>query len=288
MRRQLLASGLVIFFGLITMVAHAVRSTVIYGEDDRQDYFQVESAWKTKADATVALMRASSLEVQGTQTKIKSVPYGQGLGLCTSEPFFEQETAAFCSGFLVAPDTVVTAGHCVRTQQSCDATKFVFGFRLDVAGVLPSTIDSDHVFNCSQMVYSVANPTGEDFAVVKLDRPVPFVAPLSFRARGKASAGDSLKVIGHPSGLPLKIAGGAAVRSVAGEFLVANLDTYGGNSGSAVFNAVTGEIEGVLVRGEMDFVIKNGCRISNRCDDDKCRGEDVTLFERVLPHIPVN
>ena len=70
---------------------------------------------------------------------------------------------------------------------------------------------------------------------------------------------------------------------VKDQFLVANLDTYGGNSGSAVFNATDGKIEGVLVRGEMDYVFKNGCRISNVCATDACRGEDVTLIERVLP-----
>jgi hypothetical protein len=35
----------------------------------------------------------------------------------------------------------------------------------------------------------------------------------------------------------------------------------------------------------MDFIYTNGCRVSNRCADTGCRGEDVTLFERVLPYI---
>lgn len=77
--------------------------------------------------------------------------------------------------------------------------------------------------------------TGEDFAVIKLDRPVAQVAPLAYRqSRMMGAGGENLTVIGHPSGLPLKVAGDASVRSVLPEFLVANLDTYGGNSGSAV------------------------------------------------------
>ncbi len=64
-------------------------------------------------------------------------------------------------------------------------------------------------------------------------------------------------------------------------YYVANLDTYGGNSGSAVFNAKTGVIEGILMRGENDYVYKNGCRVSNVCASDACRGEDVTKLSSI-------
>lgn len=49
-----------------------------------------------------------------------------------------------------------------------------------------------------------------------------------------------------PAGLPQKIAGGAKVRSIQTGFFVANLETDGGNSGSAVFNLSNGVIEGIL------------------------------------------
>lgn len=276
----------VIFFGLLLGSANAVETKVIYGADDRQDYFQVsEDAWKLRADSTVALIRAANVTLQDGVANIKTVSYGAGMGLCKSEPFFEQETAAFCSGFLVAPDTIVTAGHCVRNQSSCDATKFVFGFRLAATAAQPRSVPADMVFSCRELVHSVANPTGEDFAIVRLDRAVTHTPPLPFRTQGAIGEGEGLTVIGHPAGLPLKMAAGANVRKLNAEFLVANLDTYGGNSGSAVFNSVTGELEGVLVRGEMDFVYKDGCRVSNVCDAAGCRGEDVTLFERVRLHL---
>lgn len=284
MRWQLWSAALVIILGS-TASAAFLRPDVIYGTDDRQDYYQADAKWKLKADSTVALIRTGSLNDQGAITLIKTQSYGKSMALCATEPFYEQETAAFCSGFLVAPDTIVTAGHCIRSQDNCDATNFVFGFRLESSAVQPRSVPSDHVFKCSKLVFSVATPTGEDFAVAKLDRPVTFAEPLSLRRAGSANAGENMRVIGHPAGLPLKLAGGAAVRSVKGEFLVANLDTYGGNSGSAVFNETTGDVEGILVRGEMDFVYKNGCRISNQCDVAACRGEDVTLIERVLNYL---
>jgi S1-C subfamily serine protease len=278
--------ALTIFIVIRQVMATPSSVKVIYGDDGRVDWYQVsDQNVRDAADSTVALIRAANLTQSGAVTNISTVSYGQGMGLCPGEPFYNQETAAFCSGFLVAPDTIVTAGHCISDQASCVQTRMVFGFKLSQKDVNPRSVPTDHVYSCATVVHSVSVPTGEDFAVVKLDRPVTDFPPLTYRTTGKISVGDALHVIGHPAGLPVKVAGGAQVRAVQDQFLVANLDTYGGNSGSAVFNSVTGEVEGILVRGETDFVYQNGCRTSNRCPDTGCRGEDVTLFERVLPYI---
>jgi hypothetical protein len=82
------------------------------------------------------------------------------------------------------------------------------------------------------------------------------------------------------------VAGGASVRRHDNGFFIANLDTYGGNSGSAVFNEKTGEVEGILVRGETDFIYKGSCRVSNVCTDTGCRGEDVTRMSELLSLLP--
>lgn len=283
------AIALLALFNISQAMATPLAPQVIYGDDGRIDYFQItEQRVRDEANSTVALIRAANLTQQGNVTNISTVPYGQGMSLCPGEPFYNQETAAFCSGFLVAPDTVVTAGHCITDQSSCINTRMVFGFKLTQKDLNPRSVPTENVYSCTQVVHSVSVPTGEDFAVVKLDRNVTQFSPLIYRRTGKISVGDALHVIGYPAGLPLKISGGAEVRALQPEFLIANLDTYGGNSGSAVFNSVTGEVEGILVRGEMDFVFQGGCRVSNKCADTGCRGEDVTLFERVLPYLKSN
>ncbi len=89
-------------------------------------------------------------------------------------------------------------------------------------------------------------------------------------------------MIGHPTGIPTKVAGGAFVRDNSNDkFFVANLDTFGGNSGSAVVNSETGVVEGILVRGENDYVTEGGCSVPQVCTMDGCRGEDVTRITNI-------
>jgi len=184
----------------------------------------------------------------------------------------------------VAPDIIVTAGHCLLSTAGCISTRFVFGFAIEQEGVVPQYVSESEVYSCTKVIHAKQNDT--DFSVVQLSRSVIGHTPLNIRRSGHISVGTPLFVIGHPAGLPTKIAGGASVRSNFRDgYFVANLDTYGGNSGSAVFNAEDGKVEGILVRGETDFTNENGCSMSNVCTNNGCRGEDVTYITEVLPYL---
>ncbi len=264
-----------------------LTENVIYGQDGRQDVYQASEALKLLADSTVALIKNSELTQQGASTLIAGESFAQSYQLCSSEKFREQNTSAFCSGSLVSPDTIITAGHCITSQSDCVNTSFVFGFAVKSAGVLPTQVNSSEVYRCREIVSRVLENSGTDYAVIKLDRAVTNHAVLKVRRSGEASVGDPLLVIGHPVGLPTKITTGGKVRSTANDkYYVTNLDTYGGNSGSAVFNAQTLEIEGILVRGEQDFVYQGGCNVSKVCTEDSCRGEDVTRISQLRQYIP--
>jgi hypothetical protein len=109
---------------------------------------------------------------------------------------------------------------------------------------------------------------------------------LKVRETGSININDPVLVIGHPSGLPTKVAGNAYVRDNSNPyFFTANTDTYGGNSGSSVFNANTGLIEGVLVRGDNDYITQGSCNVSYRCTDSGCMGEAVTRVSEAVPYI---
>lgn len=262
-----------------------MHGKVIYGSDDRVDLWQVDDA-KTRrlADSTVALFDAGDVAADG---KLSLQNYGERMGLCKEEPFFDQPMGAFCSGSLVAPDVIMTAGHCVRSAENCAGIKFVFGFAVAEKGKNPVGVPAGEVYGCKELIGREQVNDGADWALVRLDRKVTGHAPLKLNMSGKIAEHAPVLVIGHPAGLPTKVAGGANVRDASKPgFFVANLDTYGGNSGSAVFNAETGLVEGILVRGENDYVYNGGCRVSNKCENGACRGEDVTKIANVVDKLP--
>ncbi|PCI36901.1 MAG: peptidase [Elusimicrobia bacterium] len=273
------------------LVSAQVTPEVIYGDDDRLDLHQVTSPkLLAMADSTVALFRGSGVSSEGGQSSLSSRNYGDSYNLCKDEPFRDQGAGAFCSGSLVGEDLIMTAGHCVRSQSSCETTKFVFGFGIknEEAGT-PGSVPSADVYSCKELLGSTVQGGGPDWALIRLDRKVVGHAPLKITRDGVPAKGTPLVVIGHPAGLPTKIAGGAYVRdNTKTGYFIANLDTYGGNSGSAVFNGHSGQIEGILVRGETDFVYDraNSCRRSKVCSDEGCRGEDVTNVDEVASLIP--
>jgi Trypsin-like peptidase domain len=253
------------------------KQKVIYGKDSRRDWFQLSAAQKDDADCVVALLNDSSLQDNGDGTStISTENFGTSQNLCAKEPFRNQPVGAFCSGFLVAPDVIATAGHCAD-ENDVTTVRFVFGFRMADATTAQVKISNDEIYKGVSIVGRQLTPNAADWALVKLDRPVKNHKIVAVRKTGKINDKQAVHVIGHPSGLPLKYADGAAVRkNTSSAFFVANLDTYGGNSGSPVFNSETHQVEGILVRGENDFVSAGNCQVSLVCPDTGCRGEDCT------------
>lgn len=266
------------------MAAKPDKNFAIYGTDNRVDVFKSNSAsFRELAKSTAGMFSNSAARriLFAANIKLKG-PSLADRGICTSERFSRQMTGANCSGFLVSPTTLVTAGHCVKDMSDCNDNKWVFDYKVESENQFEVSVSKDSVYKCKSIINQKLTKTN-DFALIELDRPVTGRQPLKIRQEGSPSVGDELVVIGHPSGLPTKIADGATVRALKGEFFEANLDTFGGNSGSAVFNVKTEEVEGILVRGESDYKRKVGanCAIPVICKDDECRGEDVTYIKNV-------
>ncbi len=257
---------------------------VIYGEDNRIDVFEsTNMAHVELAKSTAAMIDGGSLIIDSNEIEINASTL-EKRGICSHERFSKQITPANCSGFLVAPNVLVTAGHCIRSAADCRDNKWVFDFKVDHAEQGKVFVPSSNAYSCKKIIsQSLNGATKDDYAVIELDRKVTDRKPLKFRRSGKVTTGTPLVVIGHPTGLPTKIADGANVRSLQSKYFVANLDTYGGNSGSAVFNARTLEVEGILVRGDTDYIYDRtyGCQVSNICKNDSCRGEDVTYITNI-------
>ena len=278
-----------LFVSFILLSGLAVASTesikVIYGEDNRKDvYDSTNASFIELAKSTAAMISDSNLKsILNGEVEISGSTL-QARGICANERFSSQISAANCSGFLVANNKLVTAGHCIKSEEDCKNFKWVFDFKVDHAEQGSVNVSSTSVYSCKRIISrKLDSVTKDDYEFIELDRKVTDRLPLKVRQSGKISKGESIVVIGHPTGMPTKIADGANVRNLQGKFFQANLDTYGGNSGSAVFNVETGEVEGILVRGETDYVYNSalGCQVSNLCAADGCRGEDVTYISNV-------
>lgn len=276
-----------LLLGSLIVSIQAFASTnspdVIYGADNRKDVFESHPAYIELARSTAAMMPLASLRQSGNLVEINAMTLQQA-GVCAKERFSNQITAASCSGFLVHGNRLVTAGHCITSQADCSANKWVFDYKVESSRQGRIVVPATNVYSCKRILARKLETSGtqEDYAYIELDRPVADRHPVRFRRAGRVSVGDDLVVIGHPSGLPTKVADGAKVRTLQARHFTANLDTFGGNSGSAVFNIRTQEVEGILVRGENDYVADpSGCQVSNRCADGGCRGEDVTYITNV-------
>jgi hypothetical protein len=262
---------------------------VIYGTDDRIDVFQLPAgADLDDVSSVVALFRDTEVTNNGNGTStLRTENFGTSRNLCPGERFREQPRGAFCSGFLVAADIIATAGHCIN-DGNVTTVRFVFGFRMRDATTAETVINNGEIYSGVAIIGRQEVGDGPDWALVRIDRPVinHRIAPI--RRAGRIGDSQAVHVIGHPSGLPTKFAGGAAVRNnQPNEFFVANLDTYGGNSGSPVFNSNTHEVEGILVRGESDFITQGTCRVSLVCPTTGCQGEECTRTTEFAQLVPV-
>ena len=285
-------SFLAIIFLIIFPALAESNLKVIYGEDDRFEPYDLESSPLLEASKSVAAIISNYTFINYLDSyQLAALNFGDVINLCPGVPFKGQPKAARCSAFLVSPDTVVTAGHCVRTEWDCKSSSFVFDYRIDMLGKRSGrlnrhTIKKSKVYGCKEILErKLDKNTKEDWAIVRLKRPVKDRGFLKVRKYGNIQKADKLSLMGFPSGLPLKIATNGKLRENKNKnYFVAELDAFHINSGSPVINENTLEVEGVLVRGEKDFQTNSGCENLKICETGRCRGEDVT---KIL-NVPIN
>lgn len=278
-----------VFLVLLVAVsfAHAaqVKPSAIYGDDDRKDVFEIQDPRIRELSRSVAGMTLSRFVKENeNDVELITESYGKRNGFCKGTRYYDQPAVINCTAFLIAPDRVALAGHCVD-EDSCHTRVFAFGFELDGSEKNPARIPKKDFYSCRRVIAWEKNPQ-VDFAVVELDRPVPDRAPLKVRTSGRAAVGDAVFMLGYPLGSPLKLADNATIRKVDanGDFYVTNVDSFAANSGSPLFNSRSLEVEGIVVRGGPDFQWdeKRDCRVEKRDPVDEGQGEGATAIHHVL------
>ena len=251
---------------------------VIYGEDNRVEVQDSpDPRFRAWARSTAAMIPSIDLD---QDLRIIAPTLREGLNLCPDVRFQEQFHSARCSGFLVAPNVILTAGHCVQEDRDCRDYFWVFDF---LAGI--TKLKEKNVYRCTKILQSYHQ--GMDYALIELDRVVSNRKILPRRTSGKVKLGEPLVLIGNPMGLPIKIAAGAIVQDNAWPYsFTANTDSFTGNSGSAVIGLNSGVVEGILITGDDDYQESadgdgNVCLRPKICLPGECLGEDVLRISEI-------
>ncbi len=277
----------------------ASEALAITGDDDRVEAHDLApgSPLAKAAAATGLLLDAATLSTPSGETRTLQTSGNLiDAGFCADERFASQKVVPqACSAFLVAPDVVVTAGHCLQLGP-CAKLAFVFGFREGKPGASAAKVANQDVYRCGEVLAQESASGRRDYAVLRLDRDVTGHAPLAVRREGEMPEGTKLAIAGHPYGLPLKAAGGGVATlhrvkpfgqplTVVQEVFRTGLDAMAGNSGSPVIDSATGLVEGVFVYGAHDEAADANCVRWRVCADD-CVPElavRTTVFSAAVP-----
>ena len=270
---------LVVFCTFFLAKAKSSNEKVVYGKDNRRDLFELSNErWLENSKGIAALILKEKIKkIPGERDIVQLKTEGMD-DVCEDEKFYDQEQIANCSGFLVGKDLLVTAGHCIESLKECKKNKWVFGFDRSEKDKDYTKASKKDIYECVEIIDHALNDS-TDFALLRLDREVVDREPLTIRKEGKVKNGEHIYLGGHPSGLPLKMAGHAWVRKNRYKnYFSANLDSFEGNSGGPIFNSNGHFVEGILVRGEDDYIWDEtkDCFKVKKCLDWTCSGEEVT------------
>lgn len=267
-------------------------SEIVYGTDDRFDPINIglSEVDQIITNHTMAMFSPGSIQKKDDKLFVRGITLGQERKLCEGERFSDQVVAATCSGFLVTPRIVMTAGHCMRTAFKCASFVWVKNFKTNDQGS-DIELKNDDIYRCKEIITQKINrDSGEDFALILLDRKVNDfnLGPLSLRKKDtKIAEGQELGVSGFPSGIPMKLAkNGNVVQNSKKHYFSANLDTFGGNSGSVVYSESENNIEGILVRGNTDYIKKTYTETVVRDDGVRVQEEKTCFAVNVVEQTP--
>lgn len=285
---------LTILIAIIASFNLLAGTKVIYGKDNRTEWFEANPSYRDMANSTAAMVNKERIKFKGNEYSFEKKTLtdfltgvdqqGVPFTACEDVKYKKQLAVASCSGFLIGEDLLVTAGHCIKNRKDCRDNFWIFDYKLNSKIDTAESGDKSNVFKCKKIIERKPGffSRRDDYALIKLDRKTNR-KPLGINLK-ELDPQASLVVIGHPSGLPQKIADDAVVKSKRKLYFFSNLDTFGGNSGSAVINVDTGLVEGILVQGAPDYIRRkagNKCIAVNFLPQNYGQGERVTYIKNI-------
>lgn len=168
----------------------------------------------------------------------------------------------WCSGTLISENLFLSAGHCfdqhppswrlplingttdvISNEEIARNMRINFNYQFDPRGVLRSEVKYDVVDLVEYRLGSL------DFAIVRLAGMPGKRFGTGRVALGDPAVGQMLAIIGHPAGVPKRIEAGPLTALSGNRVRYNDIDTLGGNSGSAIWHSPAGTIVGVHTNG---------------------------------------
>src|SRR4029077_7415432 len=145
------------------------RQKTIYDHDRRLDYpeFASNGDYARVAESVAAFISPDQYHIDGKELRITAKSLSATRSVCSDQPYSGQPAASFCTGFVVGPDVVATAGHCIKDNWK--SSRIVFGYRMLQNGSL-SSISTTNVYAPTLILAQKVEGGGEDYAMLRVDR----------------------------------------------------------------------------------------------------------------------
>jgi V8-like Glu-specific endopeptidase len=255
---------------------------------EKEDFYPDLTKIKMNALATACLIHkdvwkenvaTNSYSISLSTTLSQRIINRFGSPLKEGEKFGDEPSIAIGSGFLVSPNKLMTAGHCVSNSSTSlkDIKDFIiiFNFHMENKSTCHTRFPKTEVYRIKRVIYHQFDPRDKmlpDWALIKLDRKVVGIEPLQIQHTLQKTA--RVYMLGHPWGIPLKFSGEAGIQSIAhAHKFECDLPAFEGNSGSPVIDRATHAVIGILVNGNKDYEIDKKHK--------KCTGESRIILYRV-------
>lgn len=269
----------------------------VYGIDDRKFIDHRSSKKVLELSDSIAMIISKDVvqkHLFSSTILTQKISDKEGIGLCLDEKFANHHSVNSCSGFLIGEDLVASAGHCFKTESDCAGKLIVFNVLEKNETSRGYKVSSRQIFECSEIVTTgFESEQFIDYSIIRLKTKVAGKKILKLRSQGQVGLSDKVFMIGHPLGLPQIITKNVSVSDVDHpRAFKAKLDSFEGNSGSPVFNANTFEVEGILVRGEEDFLqdpalqcYRNQVYEEGLGGQSALKSEGITRISEIIPFI---
>ena len=203
---------------------------------------------------------------------------GNFTDICALAEFYKkQKKIATCGGTLIDENKILTAGHCINSDDDCSSYVWVFDYRVKEPGQEDSSshISGENIFQCKRVlkreikekyVGGHVHVDRIDYAIVEVDRPVKGRRIFDISNANRTDNDAKLVAIGYPNGLPVKISPvGSVIDNNEDYSFTTNVVAFNSNSGGPVFNVETMKIEGIAsgTRGLKPWAIEGHPSISD-------------------------